>query len=143
MDGYEWNYLDNNRDNRNLQKLEEWYNAKSNSLNVDKPFEEFLTDYYDRNKMDAYTREGLYSPSAAYEYTPSRQEYTITTSGNGPIRQEVLNEYINQTLKATDDISQKVIDILKSDLPKQEKRALIKDIYGDVVLPIEIEELLL
>ena len=125
LDEYEHNFLYENRDGVNLDKVKEYYDEAAQRYNVDKGFEEFLNDYYDRNNMNAYLAEGIDDPHAPYEYTPGRMRYVNELRGNAPIRQETINEYINQTLIPSNNYPQDVIDILKSDIPKEEKKRML------------------
>jgi len=139
-DEYGHDYLFRNRDNETtFDQAKDWYEAAAaNRRNVDKQFDDFIVDYYDKDK---FNYEPRYINGPDYEFTPRRLKEKF---GDGNInQQELLNEYIDRTIKPSSQWQEKVIDILKSDLSKEEKRALIKDIYGDVEVPIEIEELLL
>lgn len=138
-DEYRSNYLDVNRDNiLDYNTGLDRYKEIANRRNIDKPFSDFIVDYYDK---DNFSYEPKYKNSLHYEFTPRRLKEKFD---NGNInKQEILNEYIDRTLKPTEELHKEVLDILKSDLPKEEKKELIQGIYGEIVLPIEIEELLL
>lgn len=139
-DEYGHDYLFRNRDNEiTFDQAKDWYEGAANRRNVDKPFGDFIVDYYDKQEI---TPRAKYLDAYEYEFTPNRMK-DIMNNSTPNLTQEMFEDYLNRTIKPTSQWQEKVIDILKSDLPKEEKRALIKDIYGDVVLPIEIEELLL
>lgn len=138
-DEYRGNYLDVNRDNiLNYNTGLDIYKEIANRRNIDKPFGDFIVDYYDKAN---FNYEPAYINALDYEFTPRRLKEKFD---NGNInQQEILNEYIDRTLKPTEEWHKEVLDILKSDLPKEEKKALIQGRYGEHVIPIEIEELLL
>lgn len=104
-------------------------------------FDEALVDYYspERWKYHQWVPNETRYRNKDFEFTTRRLNEHATDIPS----QEYINQYINKYFKAGIEIDNEILNIIKSDLPKEEKRALIKDLTGEVILPIEIEELLL